>query len=395
VARNARPTREYAFAVARGQEVDSEPPPPKLDCRANALLHASIAGDLALRTALASVLSAALLRGTLSRAGREDIERLAFYADLADAGDAALVFARPPARLRVATTLHDGGLGRLGHVDVLHFRSPYRALNPALRREYARRDNRNRLVAAHHWRHHGEPRRTLCVIHGFGASSVSFNAAFFSLRRFFAEDWDVLLYTLPFHGGRGGRALLDGISMFGAGASRIHEAIAQAVFDFRILLDHLERRGAPRVGVTGLSLGGYVSALLAAVEERLDFVIPNAPVVWMPSLVSSWVPANAVVGVGRRALRIPHELLERSFSLHSPLSYPAVVPKRRLMIVRGLGDKLAPPEQASLLWEHWQRPRMHSFAGSHVLHFGRTAYLAEMRKLMSRATARAAPRART
>jgi len=88
-------------------------------------------------------------------------------------------------------------------------------------------------------------------------------------------------------------------------------------------------------------------------------------------------------------------LLERSFSLHSSLSYPAVVPKRRLMIVRGLGDKLAPPEQASLLWEHWGRPRMHSFAGSHVLHFGRTAYLTEMRKLMSRASAHKSTRARS
>jgi hypothetical protein len=53
------------------------------------------------------------------------------------------------------------------------------------------------------------------------------------------------------------------------------------------------------------------------------------------------------------------------------------------MIVRGLGDKLAPPQQAELLWEHWGRPRMHSFAGSHVLHFGRSAYLAEMREVMA------------
>src|SRR5207302_329608 len=80
------------------------------------------------------------------------------------------------------------------------------------------------------------------------------------------------------------------------------------------------------------------------------------------------------------------ELIARSFALHSPLSYPAVVPRARLMIVRGLGDKLAPPEQAAMLWEHWGRPRMHSFAGSHVLHFGRAAYLAEMRKLMATAS---------
>ena len=118
--------------MARGQEVYSEPPPPTLDCRANALLHASIAGDLVLRTALASVLSTALVRSTISRAGREDSKRLAFYADIADTGDAARVFARPPARVKVATTPRDNGLVQRGRVDVLHFRSPYRALHPKL-----------------------------------------------------------------------------------------------------------------------------------------------------------------------------------------------------------------------------------------------------------------------
>lgn len=382
--------------MARGQEVDSEPPAPALDCRSNALLQASIASDLALRTALASVLSAAFLRGTLSSGGREDTRRLTFYADLADARDASLVFKRPPERVKIKTARHRDDLDGRRHIDVVSFRSPYRPLNPAFRPHYARAGDRNRLVAAHHWRHGDEPRRTLCVIHGFGASPVWFNALFFSLETFFSEGWDVLLYTLPFHGGRGARFVPDGVGMFGGGAARIHEAIVQAIFDFRILLDYLERYGAPRTGVTGLSLGGYISALLAAVDERLDFVIPNAPVTWMPDLISGWPPANAVVGAGRRVLGISQGLLERSFALHSPLTYPSLVPKRRLMIVRGLGDKLAPPEQAAMLWEHWGRPSMHSFAGSHVLHFGRSAYLAEMRKLMLRSSRRTSgqPRAR-
>jgi dienelactone hydrolase len=364
-----------------------------LDARAKLLLHASIASDIALRTALASVLSAALLRGTLSRSGREDRRRLAFYADLADSRDAEKVFRRPPSRVRITSSRLDADVGAGGWAEQLRFTTPYRALNPRFRKQYDR--ERNRVVPAYHWRHESGPRKTLCVIHGFGASPVWFNAAFFSLRTFFAEGWDVLLYTLPFHGGRGGRLVPDGVEMFGSGAARIHEAVIEAVFDFRILLDHLERSGAPRVGVTGLSLGGYVSALLGAVEPRLDFVIPNAPVVWMPELVSSWLPANLVVAAGRRVLGIPEELITGSFAIHSPLSYPAVVPRSRLMIVRGLGDKLAPPEQAAMLWEHWGRPRMHSFAGSHVLHFGRAAYLSEMRKLMATPSrARGARRAR-
>jgi pimeloyl-ACP methyl ester carboxylesterase len=375
--------------VAHDKEVDKQPRTPVLDSRAKVLLQASIASDLALRTLLASALSAALIRGTLSRSGREEAKRLEFYAELADARDASAVFAQPPSRVRVTTRRLKRDIEGRGRIDALRFTTPSRALNPMMRSEY--NDVRNRTVGAQHWRHEDGPRETLCVIHGFGASPVWFNAVFFSLKTFFAEGWDILLYTLPFHGHRGGRFVPDGLDMFGGGAARIHEAIIEAVFDFRILLDHLERRGAPRVGVTGLSLGGYISALLAEVEDRLDFAIPNAPVVWMPALLPTWPPANLVVGAGRRVLGIPDELLTRSFAVHSPLTYPSVVPKSRLMIVRGLGDKLAPPEQAEMLWKHWGRPRMHSFAGSHVLHFGRSAYLAEMRKLISRPS----PAART
>jgi hypothetical protein len=379
--------------VARGRIVDGSPPAPAapvLDSRSKLLLHASIASDLALRTALASVLSAALLRGTISRSGREDPKRLAFYADLAGAQDASRVFEPPPASVRVRTTRLNDDLAGMGSIDLIRFRTPYRALNPLMRDEYDHA--RNRVVGAHHWRHDDGPRKTLAVIHGFGASPAWFNSLFFSLKTFFAEGWDVLLYTLPFHGRRGGRFMPDGLDLFGSGAARIHEAMIQAIFDFRILLDHLQREGAPRVGVTGLSLGGYVSALLAAVDERLDFAIPNAPVAWMPALVSSWLPANIIVGAGRRVLGISDELLVSSFALHSPLTYAPVLAKRRLMIVRGLGDKLAPPEQAAMLWEHWGRPRMHTFAGSHILHFGRSAYLAEMRALMSRGASRAPAR---
>jgi hypothetical protein len=38
-----------------------------------------------------------------------------------------------------------------------------------------------------------------------------------------------------------------------------------------------------------------------------------------------------------------------------------------------------------MLWEHWDRPRVHWFAGSHVLHFGRSGYLEEMREVMGSA----------
>jgi hypothetical protein len=53
------------------------------------------------------------------------------------------------------------------------------------------------------------------------------------------------------------------------------------------------------------------------------------------------------------------------------------------MIIGGLGDRLAPPEQSRMLWEHWGRPRLHWYPGNHILHVNRSAYLREMRRFMS------------
>jgi hypothetical protein len=294
------------------------------------------------------------------------------------------VFAAPP-EVEVEVTSRSGPDVPGVHVDVLSFESPYVALDPAVRDDYARHVP-NRKGYAQHWRHDDEPRPTLCVIHGFGASPAWFNSSFFSLRGFFAEGWDVLLYTLPFHGARrGAPGLVNGLELFAHGIAGFNEALVHAVHDFRVLLDHLERTGAPRVGVTGLSLGGYVSALLAAVEPRLDFVIPNAAIASMPTLLGSWFPANLAATLRLRLAGSPTDLLHRALTVHSPMHYAPVVPKDRLMVVGGLGDRLAPPEQSVLLWEHWDHPRLHWFLGSHLLHFGRRGYFGDMREVMGAA----------
>jgi hypothetical protein len=69
-------------------------------------------------------------------------------------------------------------------------------------------------------------------------------------------------------------------------------------------------------------------------------------------------------------------------SVHSPLSYPAILPQDRLFIIGGLADRLAPPEQSAQLWEHWGRPRIHWFPGSHIIHFRRADYLREVGRFL-------------
>jgi pimeloyl-ACP methyl ester carboxylesterase len=341
-----------------------------------------VLGDYALRTGLASAVTGLMMPSSVLVDGRAERKRLQFYAELADRHDAAAVFSAPPSDVKVRTEVGRGLSAAGGRVELIRFASPFIPLNPDVRRSYLSHE-RNATARAQHWRHDDGPRPTLCVIHGFGASPAWFNSLFFCLNEFFAEGWDIVLFTIPFHGGRrGAHAPFNGAELFTHGFSGLNEALLQAICDLRVLLDYLLGTGAPRVGVTGLSLGGYCTATLASVDERLDFAIPNATVVSIPGLIDSWFPANAGVGVLRRLKRIPAELI-----MHSPLNYDPVVPRDRLLVVAGLGDRLTPPAHSVELWEHWGRPGLRWFPGSHVLHFQRAGYLDAMRELM--ATARA------
>ena len=100
------------------------------------------------------------------------------------------------------------------------------------------------------------PHPTLCVIHGFMGSAYLFNGLFFSLPWFYRSGYDILLYTLPFHGRRAEKySPYSGYGLFANGFAGFAEAMAQAVHDFRSLIDYLEFTGVDRIALTGMSLG--------------------------------------------------------------------------------------------------------------------------------------------
>ena len=135
--------------------------------------------------------------------------------------------------------------------------------------------------------------------------------------------------------------------------------------------------------MTGISLGGYTAALLAAVEDRLSFAIPNVPLVSLADLVMEWHPVSFAIHGMMAAMNMTLPDIRRLVAVHSPLSYPSRLDRERLMIIGGVGDRMAPPKHARLLWEHWGEPELHWFAGSHLIHLGRDAYHGRMRQFLT------------
>jgi pimeloyl-ACP methyl ester carboxylesterase len=363
----------------------------ELDARTRALVAGSAGGDVLLRTALASVVAGTTVPWALSCDVRREKARSAFYRELSKRSTAQ-IFRRPKGGTEVTATRADSHRRGSARVDDLHFASTFVAVNPEVREDYAAL-RRNRVAWAQHWSHAAGPRPTLCVIHGFGASPYWFNSIFFSLPWLFHQGYDVLLYTMPLHGRRASlTSPLNGVEMLNHGVARVNESIFHAVHDFRVFLAYLRGNGVRKIGVTGLSLGGYTSALLAAVDPGLDVVIPNAAVSDFAPLLRSWFPSNVLLGA-MRARGLSFEAIEAALSVHSPLSHASRVSRDRLMIIGGLGDRLAPPEQSLRLWEHWGQPRLHWYPGNHTVHLRRGDYLREMLAFM-RASGFAPPRPR-
>jgi acetyl esterase/lipase len=339
------------------------------------------------RVPLASAIAAAMA-ASLAGPGRvrREFEALRFYEPLARAGDASRVFVPPPADVAIdeqplAALRYEGAEIQR---RALRFASPFAPLNPAAAPGIARM-KRSAVAHAEHWCHGDRPRPTLIVVHGFGVDMPWLNAHALSLRELYRAGHDVLLFTFPHHGPRAeARLPFNGHGVFGNGLLHFNEATLLAIHDLRVLIDHLRSRDVARIGIAGISLGGYTAALLASVDDRLDYCIPVVPGVSPIDAFLDWQPTGMLLSRLMRSQGVSVDQMRGLVAVHNPLSYASPMAGERVLIIGGLGDRVTAPQDVELLHRHWPGSTMHWFAGSHLLHFGRSAYLRLMRAHIDR-----------
>lgn len=350
-----------------------------------AKVSVTAACDVVLRTLGATLVGTlAFPLGYHPAAIRRATEARGFYEGLARGGDPTRFFLKPPSDVPVALKPARGTLfqPKDGVCEDLSFESPFVPMYEGERERYLSH-RKNRIAHARVWRHRHGPRPTVIALHGFSADLYHLNEWFFALPWLYALGCDVVCFTLPFHGRRSTRfSPFSGHGFFAGGLNRLNEAFAQAVFDLRILFDWLEAQGSPRTGVTGVSLGGYTSALLACVDERPAFVVPNVALVSLADLILEWEPIGTAARATMRAHGQTLADVRAALAPCSPLTWKPLVPRERRFIIGGVADRLAPPKHSRLLWEHWERCRIHWFAGSHLVHLDRGEYLRQLKRFL-------------
>ncbi len=212
---------------------------------------------------------------------------------------------------------------------------------------------------------HEEPRPWLVGAHGFAMGTPLTNFSGFPVRMLHEElDLNLAFPVLPLHGPRGVGGM-SGAEVLSPDYLRMVHLFAQGVWDVRRTLAWIRARSDQPIGLYGISLGGYVSALVAAFEPELACVIAGIPAVDFPSLASDNQP-----WVMRRygdEFEVDWKLVRAVSHVVSPLAFPPRVPRERRFIYAGIADRVVKPYQPRALWRHWDEPEIHWFSGGHVL----------------------------
>jgi dienelactone hydrolase len=261
----------------------------------------------------------------------------------------------------------------------LRFASGFEPRAEEPRRDLWLRGEKNRTAHAWALRHADPARPWLVCIHGYqmGDALIDF-AAFEAERLHRAYGMNLLFPVLPLHGPRKeGRRSGDGY-LAGEPLDTVH-AVAQAMWDLRRLLSWIRGQGATKVGVHGLSLGGFHTALLACLDEDLACAIPGIPLADVTRVVWRHGPALRIRHFERNG--VVHEEVSEVLRVVSPLALEPRVPHDRRYLYAAVADRLVPADQVYDLWRHWGEPEIVWYQGGHVTF----RFHPEVRRMVDRA----------
>jgi pimeloyl-ACP methyl ester carboxylesterase len=255
-------------------------------------------------------------------------------------------------------------------------------LLPEVAQRYARGDD-NARAAARLWLHpqHGSRRRPVVVlVHGYLAGRHSMEEGVWPSSWLYGElGLDLAFFVLPYHGVRKRRAALAAPAFPSSDPRVTNEGFRQAMGDLGDLVSWLQSQGHPEVGVMGMSLGGYTTALAATVHPRLSFAVPVIPL----TSLADFARDQGRLGEDDAQAELEHAALDAVHAWVSPLHRAPKLAPDRMMILAAEADRITPIRHAERLAEHFGAP-LHRWHGGHLLQLGRSEGFREVGRFLNR-----------
>ncbi|MBL8601633.1 MAG: prolyl oligopeptidase family serine peptidase [Myxococcales bacterium] len=223
---------------------------------------------------------------------------------------------------------------------------------------------------------HPTPRAAVLCVHGYLGGHLGFEEAAFSASKLYAWGLDVVLVNLPFHGARTparktgmwpGRNPWWTVSGFG-----------QAVWDLARWRHHLRARGASRVGLFGMSLGGYTAALAVTAHSGWDFVVPMIPLASLAEVYAAHREGRPDAPPAWFA-----EHLDAAYRVVSPFARAPQIAPSAALVIAAEGDQITPVHHARRISAHLGAT-YDTFPGGHLFQARRDRAFASLEQFLER-----------
>lgn len=214
----------------------------------------------------------------------------------------------------------------------------------------------------------GTPRPVAILVHGYLCGQLPLEERLWPLAALDEQGIDCAFIVLPFHGRRADPRRTGRPEFPGRDPRMANEGFRQAVTDLRELARHLRERGHPKVGVLGMSLGGYTAALAATVDADFDVVVPIVPL----ASLADFALEQGDLPEAPETRALEHRLVEEAHRLVSPVHRTPLVPAGRTLVLGARADRITPIAHARRLAAHFQAP-LATLPGSHLVQLGRAS----------------------
>lgn len=199
---------------------------------------------------------------------------------------------------------------------------------------------------------------SVLLVHGWNGE-LGYHYQFpFLARLLNRSGLNAMMIELPYHARRRPRTAGAINNFISHDLVRMLEATQQAIADLRAVLAWLREQGSPLLGLWGISLGAWLTGLVAALDPEVRFAVLMSPVVSLDHAIRDLPFCEPIRNsLGGRDFN----LQKLNLATHVPHCAPNGV-----LILESTQDLFAPPETVEDVWKFWGRPEIWRVPHGHI-----------------------------
>ena len=199
---------------------------------------------------------------------------------------------------------------------------------------------------------------SVLLIHGWNGELGYYYQFPFLARLLNRSGLNAMMIELPYHARRRPRAAGAINNFISHDLVRMLEATQQAMADLRAALAWLRAQGSPLTGMWGISLGAWLTGLVASLDPEVGFTVLMSPVVSLDHAIRDLPFCEPIRNsLGARDF----DVRKLNLASHVPHCAPDGV-----LIVESTHDLFAPTETVEEVWKLWRQPEIWRVPHGHI-----------------------------